>query len=92
MTGVLKEPEPPVVVEHAVCPCSGAPSLVVPTKVSSGEGIDAATLSFLIQTAVLAQAELDRREREEEVKRKEEEVKKLHAELVDMISSEQSLL
>ena len=70
----LKEPEPPV----AVCLCSSAPSLVVPTLVSSCEGIDGATLSFLVQTAVLAQAEVDRRKREEEVK-------KLHAELVDTI-------
>ena len=28
--GVLKEPEPPEVVEHASCPCSGAPLLAIP--------------------------------------------------------------
>ena len=64
--GVLKEPEPPAAVEHAVCPCSGAPSLVVPTFVSSGEGIDSATLSFLVKAAVLAQAELVKSKKDEE--------------------------
>ena len=40
--GVLKEPVPPVVVEHAACPCSGAPLLAIPCL---GGGADEAWTS-----------------------------------------------
>ena len=66
--GVLKEPEPPVMLEHAVCPCSGAPSLEMPSLASSGNVIEKATLSSLAAEA--AQAELDKRKRKEERRRK----------------------
>ena len=52
-SGVLEEPVPPGVLEHAVCPCTGAPSLAVLTLPSSGDGIDKATLSFLLQQTFL---------------------------------------
>ena len=41
----------------------------------AGDAMDGATLSFLVQAAVLAQAELDKRKREEEKKREEEAMK-----------------
>ena len=42
--GVLLEPEPPGMVERAVCPCSGAPLLVVPSLAAAGtDGVDGTT-------------------------------------------------
>ena len=59
--------------EYAVCPCSGFPSLEMPSLALSGKGIDKATLSFLVTAAEAAQAELDKRKRKEE---KEKELAK----------------
>ena len=66
-----------MVLEHAVCPCSGAPSLEMPSLASSGNGIDKASLSFLVTAAEVAQAELDKRKRKEE---EEKEVEQRRAE------------
>ena len=62
--GDLKEPEPPWVVEHAVCPCSGALLLVVPSLAAAeSDGVDT-TLKYLLKLA------LKEREEEEEKERK----------------------
>ena len=54
--GVLKEPVPPVVVEHAACPCSGAPLLVVPSLAAAeSDGVDGTTLKYLLKLALKEQ-------------------------------------
>ena len=64
--GVLKEPEPPVVVEHAACPCSGASLLVVPSVAAAeSDGVDGTSLKYLLKLA------LQKEKEEEEKKRKE---------------------
>ena len=65
--GVLKEPEPPVVVEHAACPFSGAPLLVVPSLAAAeSDGVDGTSLKYLLKLAL-------QKEKEEEVRKKREE-------------------
>ena len=64
---VLKEPEPPVVVEHAACPCSGAPLLAIPCLGGGADGVDVTTTRFLLQQA------LTRKKEEEEVAKQQEE-------------------
>ena len=69
--GVLKEPEPPVVVEHAACPCSGAPLLVVPSLASAeSDGVDGTSLKYLLKLAL-------QKKKEEEVRKKREEEQRL---------------
>ena len=59
--GVLKEPLPPVVVEHAACPCSGAPLLAVPSLAAAeSDGVDGTTVKYLLKLA------LKEKEKEEE--------------------------
>ena len=70
--GVPKEPEPPVVVEHAVCPCSGAPLLSIPCLGGGADGVDVTTTRFLLGMALLR-----KEEEEEEVRRREEEEEEL---------------
>ena len=70
--GVLKEPVPPVVVEHAACPCSGAPLLVVPSLAAAeSDGVDGTTLKYLLKLALKEQEK-----EEERLKQKEEEHEK----------------
>ena len=65
--GVLKQPEPPVVVEHAACPCSGAPLLVVPSLAAAeSDGVDGTSLKYLLKLAL-------QKKKEEEVRKKREE-------------------
>ena len=67
--GVPKEPEPPWVLEHAVCPCSGAPLLGVPSLADpSAEASDRRTLRFLLTKALALQ-----KKEEDEERRKVEE-------------------
>ena len=79
--GVLKEPVPPVVVEHAACPCSGAPLLAIPCLGGGADGVDVSTTRFLLKKALL------RKEEEEKEKAKEERLEAQEAdewvELVD---------
>ena len=77
--GVLKEPEPPVVVEHAACPCSGAPLLVVPSLAAAESAcVDGTSLKYLLKLAL--------KEREEEVERmRREEEEAARSELVSLI-------
>ena len=66
--GVLKEPEPPVVVEHAACPCSGAPSLLPPSLAdAAADVVDHSSLAFLLKASLR-----QRRKEEEEEARKVE--------------------
>ena len=59
--GALKEPVPPVVVEHAACPCSGAPLLMVPSLAAAkADGNDGTTLLWLLKVS------LRQRQKEEE--------------------------
>ena len=55
--GVLKEPEPPVVVEHAACPCSGAPLLAIPCLGGGADGVDVTTTRFLLKKALARKKE-----------------------------------
>ena len=77
--GVLKEPEPPVVVEHAACPCSGAPLLVVPSLAAAeSDCVDGTSLKYLLKLAL--------KEREEEVERmRREEEEAARSELISLI-------
>ena len=69
--GVLKEPVPPVVVEHAACPCSGAPLLVVPSLAAAeSDGVDGTSLKYLLKLALQMKGE-EEKEKEEKRKRKE---------------------
>ena len=64
--GVLKEPVPPVVVEQAACPCSGALLLVVPSLAAAeSDGVDGTSLKYFLKLA------LQKKKEEEEKKRKE---------------------
>ena len=54
---VLKEPVPPVVVEHAACPCSGAPLLAIPCLGGGADGVDVTTTRFLLGMALLRKEE-----------------------------------
>ena len=77
--GVLEEPEPPVVVEHAACPCSGAPLLVVPSLAAAeSDGVDGTSLKYLLKLA------LKENEKEEERMRREEEAA-ARSELISLI-------
>ena len=77
--GVLKEPVPPVVVEHAACPCSGAPLLLVPSLAGAeSDGVDGTSLKYLLKLA------LKEKEKEEERMRREEE-EAARSELVSLI-------
>ena len=49
--GVLKEPEPPVVVD-AACPCSGAPLFAIPCLGGGADGVDVTTTRFLLKKAL----------------------------------------
>ena len=66
--GVPKESEPPVVVEHAVCPCSGAPLLAIPCLGGGADGVDVTTTRLILGMALLR-----KEEEEEEVRKREEE-------------------
>ena len=66
LPGVLKEPEPPVVVEHAACPCSGAPLLAIPCLGGDADGVDVTTTRFLLGMALLRKEEEEEKERGEE--------------------------
>ena len=67
--GVLKEPVPPVVVEHAACPCSGALLLVVPSLAAAeSDGVDGTSVKYFLKLALQKKKE----EEKEEKKRKEE--------------------
>ena len=62
--GVLKEPEPPVVVEHAACPCSGAPLLVVPSLAAAeSDGVDGTSLKYLLKLALQKEKEEEKEEK-----------------------------
>ena len=68
LRGVLKEPEPPVVVEHAACPCSGAPLLVVPSlSAAESDCVDGTSLKYLLKVS------LRQRQKEEEAMEEKEE-------------------
>ena len=68
--GVLKEPKPPVVVEHAACPCSGAPLLVVPSLAAAeSDGVDGTSLKYLLKVSLRQR----QKEEEEEVMEKKKE-------------------
>ena len=74
--GVLMEP---VVVEHAACPCSGTPLLVVPSLAAAeSDGVDGTSLKYLLKLA------LKEKEKEEEKMRREEE-EAARSELVSLI-------
>ena len=53
--GVLKEPEPPLVVKHAVCPCSGVLLLVI--SVVGADGVDDTTAAYLLRVSLLLKEE-----------------------------------
>ena len=70
--GVLKEPAPPVVVEHAACPCSsGVPPLALPA-LGGDCSLDNVAVQFFLARALL---ELEKEEQE----RKEKELQDLFA-------------
>ena len=80
--GVLKEPVPPAVVEHAACPCSGAPLLAIPCLGGGADCVDVTTMRFFLKKALLRE-----KDEEEKAKAKEERLEAQEAdewvELVD---------
>ena len=66
--GVLKEPVPPVVVEHAACPWSGAPLLAIPCLGGGADGVDVTTTRFLLKKALLRKKEDEKEKAEHEEK------------------------
>ena len=75
--GVLKEPVPPVVVEHAARPCSGVPLLAIPCLGGGADGVDVTTTQFLLKKAILRKKE----EEEEKARKKKEAQEKSDLEL-----------
>ena len=74
--GVLKEPVPPVVVEHAARPCSGVPLLAIPCLGGGADGVDVTTTQFLLKEAILRT-----KEEEEKARKKKEAQEKSDLEL-----------
>ena len=69
--GVLREPGLQLVDAARSYQAAGAPLLAPPPLADAeGDAVDGATVFFLVPTAVRAQAELDRRKREEEKEEK----------------------
>ena len=74
-------------VEHAVCPCSGALLLVVPSLAAAGsDGVDGTTLKWLLKVA-LRQRQKEEKEKEEEAKKQVAESLKRKERLMDDASS-----
>ena len=64
-----------MVVEHAACPCSRAPLLVVPSLAAAeSDGVDGTSLKYLLKLAL--QLKKEEEEREEEQRQVMEEEKK----------------
>ena len=74
----LREPGLQLVVEHAACPCSGAPLLVVPSlALAESDGVDGTSLKYLLKLALQKKKEEEvRKKREEEQRQVMEEEKK----------------
>ena len=80
--GVLQDPAPQLVSEHAACPCSsGVPSHSLPALAdAAGDAVDSTTLRFLT-AAALKLRQMEEEEEEEERKLVELEVKRKESEL-----------
>ena len=78
--GVLQDPVPQLVVEHAACPCSGAPLLAIPCLGGGADGVDVTTTRFLLKKAFLR-----KKEEEEEEKRKEVVLQRKRDELLALL-------
>ena len=50
--GVLKEPEPPLVVEHVACPCFGVPLFAIPLLGGGADGVDHTTAAYLLHRSL----------------------------------------
>ena len=76
--GVLQDPAPQLAVEHAACPCSGAPLLVVPSLAAAeSDSVDGTSLKYLLKLALQKKKEEEvRKKREEEQRQVMEEEKK----------------
>ena len=61
-----------MVVEHAACPCSGAPLLAIPCLGGGADGVDVTTTRFLLGMALLRKEEEEEKERQRERKEKQE--------------------
>ena len=73
--GVLQDPAPQLVAEHAGCPCSCLPSLATPSLAdATADVLDSSSLSFLGASALAA-----RRKEEEEERRMQEEQEELRS-------------
>ena len=77
--GVLQDPAPQLVVEHAARPCSGVPLLAIPCLGGGADGVDDTTTRFLLKKALL------RKKEEEKEKRKEEMLQRKHDELFALL-------
>ena len=92
--GVLQDPAPQLVSEHAACPCSsGVPSHSLPALAdAAGDAVDSTTLRFLTAAALKLRQMEEEEERklvELEVKRKESELQSL-AEATRMMAQQRA--
>ena len=62
--------------EHATCPCSGAPLLAIPCLGGGADGVDVTTTRFLLGMALLRKGEEEEKERQREQEKARERKEK----------------
>ena len=71
--GVLQDPAPQLVSEHAACPCSCLPSLATPSLAdATADVVDSSSLRFLAASALEARRKEEEEERDRRIKETEQ--------------------